>query len=150
MIAAGTGLAPFRAAIADRRGLAERGFPLAPALCYFGCDGPELDYMHADELYDAESAGAVSMRPAFSEAPFDGQRFVQHRIAAEAGEVWKLLRAGAKVYVCGAGRHMAPGVRAAFIELYLAHNPDATEPEAHDWLQGLVAAGRYVEDVYAG
>jgi cytochrome P450 / NADPH-cytochrome P450 reductase len=116
MIAAGTGLAPFRAAIADRHALARSGTRLGRALCYFGCDAPGADYLHAEELRAAEEAGAVSMRPVFSEAPEGGARFVQHRIAAEADEVWELLEAGARVHVCGDGRYMAPGVRAAFRE----------------------------------
>ncbi|MGW0949479.1 bifunctional cytochrome P450/NADPH--P450 reductase [Streptomyces sp. NPDC002623] len=150
MVAAGTGLAPFRGAIADRRVLATGGVWLAPALCYFGCDTPDADYLHADELRAAEQAGAVSMRPAFSEAPIDGRRFVQDRIAAEADEVWQLIGGGARVYVCGDGTHMAPGVRQAFRSLYVRANPGADDTQAGAWLQGLMADGRYVEDVYGG
>ncbi|MBC2869585.1 bifunctional cytochrome P450/NADPH--P450 reductase [Streptomyces mexicanus] len=148
MIAAGTGLAPFRGAIADRLALAVRGTPLAPALCYFGCDAPDADYLHREDLRAAELAGVVRMRPAFSEAPVDGQRFVQHRIAAEADEVWKLLDAGAKVYVCGDGGRMAPGVREAFRAMYTRRTPGADAADAIAWLEALVAEGRYVEDVY--
>ncbi|MGW2371065.1 bifunctional cytochrome P450/NADPH--P450 reductase [Kitasatospora sp. NPDC001683] len=153
MIAAGTGLAPFRGAVADRRALLAppaHGTELAPALLYFGCDAPEADYLHRAELEEAERAGAVSMRPAFSEQPEDGRRFVQDRIAAEAAEVWALLEAGAEVYVCGDGARMAPGVREAFRALYRERTPGADEQRAQDWLQGLIEAGRYVEDVYAG
>ncbi|MEU6308306.1 cytochrome P450, partial [Streptomyces chartreusis] len=110
MVAAGTGLAPFRGAVADRAAALGAGTELAPALCYFGCDAPDADFLHADELYAAESAGAVSLRPAFSTAG----TFVQHRIAAEADDVWELLGAGARVYVCGDGARMAPGGREAF------------------------------------
>ncbi|MFD9812104.1 bifunctional cytochrome P450/NADPH--P450 reductase [Streptomyces sp. NPDC059080] len=149
MIAAGTGLAPFRGAVADRLALAADGTALAPALCYFGCDAPDADYLHSRELRAAELAGAVRMRPAFSAAPVDGRRFVQHRIAAEADDVWKLLDAGAAVYVCGDGARMAPGVRDAFRALYLTHTPGADAAEAAAWLDTLVADGRYVEDVYA-
>ncbi|MER6224943.1 cytochrome P450 [Streptomyces sp900105755] len=150
MIAAGTGLAPFRGAIADRRTLAEAGTRLAPALCYFGCDGPEVDYLHAEELRAAEGAGAVSMRPVFSEKPENGLRFVQHRLANEADEVWQLLEAGAKVYVCGDGRFMAPGVRGAFRSIYAQHTPGADETAAEEWLRHLMDQNRYIEDVYAG
>ncbi|MFD9689845.1 bifunctional cytochrome P450/NADPH--P450 reductase [Kitasatospora sp. NPDC059088] len=150
MIAAGTGLAPFRGAVADRRALLGTGAELAPALLYFGCDAPDADYLHRAELEEAERAGAVSMRPAFSERPQDGRRFVQDRIAAEASEVWELLAAGAEVYVCGDGARMAPGVREAFRALYRERTPGADERQAQDWLQGLVEAGRFVEDVYAG
>ncbi|WP_082119401.1 bifunctional cytochrome P450/NADPH--P450 reductase [Saccharothrix sp. ST-888] len=153
MIAAGTGLAPFRGAIADRRARLADGAEnsrLAPALCYFGCDAPDADYLYAAELHAAERAGAVSMRPAFSAAPVEGRRFVQDRVAADADRVWGLLNAGAQVYVCGDGARMAPGVRDAFRTLYLKRTPGADRTGAHDWLQSLIAQGRYVEDVYGG
>lgn len=143
MVAAGTGLAPFRGAIADRVAL---DADLPPALCYFGCDAPDADFLHVDELRAAERAGAVSLRPAFSEAPVDGHRFVQDRITAEADEVWHLLEAGAKVYVCGDGRRMGPGVREAFRHLHDQHRTG----DADAWLRDLIAEGRYIEDVYAG
>ncbi|MFF1710090.1 bifunctional cytochrome P450/NADPH--P450 reductase [Streptomyces sp. NPDC058268] len=149
MFAAGTGLAPFRGTIADRAALVAMGAQLPPALCYFGCDAPEADFLHAEELRAAESAGAVSLRPAFSAAPVDGAAFVQHRIAAEGDEVWELLAAGARVYVCGDGSRMAPGVRDALRTLHRDRTPGATVADAERWLDGLTAEGRYVEDVYA-
>ncbi|WP_330357682.1 cytochrome P450 [Streptomyces chartreusis] len=145
MVAAGTGLAPFRGAVADRAAALAAGTELAPALCYFGCDAPDADFLHADELSAAESAGAVSLRPAFSTAG----TFVQHRIAAEADDVWELLGAGARVYVCGDGARMAPGVREAFRTLYRDRTPGADDAAAERWLDALIADGRYVEDVYA-
>ncbi|MFB9585830.1 bifunctional cytochrome P450/NADPH--P450 reductase [Streptomyces goshikiensis] len=149
MIGAGTGLAPFRGAIADRRALRAAGAELAPALCYFGCDHPEVDYLHRAELEDADREGAVSMRPAFSLAPEGGVRFVQHRIEAEGEEVWRLTEAGARIHVCGDGSRMAPGVREAFRQLYVRHSgKDAST--ASEWLRELEAEGRYVEDVYVG
>ncbi|MGW7789666.1 bifunctional cytochrome P450/NADPH--P450 reductase [Streptomyces tricolor] len=149
MVAAGTGLAPFRGAVADRSAARREGAHLPPALLYFGCDAPDADYLHADELRAAERAGAVSLRPAFSAAPENGACFVQHRIAAEADEVWRLLADGARVYVCGDGARMAPGVREAFRTLYRERTPGADEAAAERWLGALVADGRYVEDVYA-
>ncbi|MFH8346554.1 bifunctional cytochrome P450/NADPH--P450 reductase [Streptomyces sp. NPDC018045] len=146
LVAAGTGLAPFRGAVADRVAAASDG-RLAPALLYFGCDDPDADYLHADELRAAEASGAVSLRPAFSTRPVNDCRYVQHRIAAEAEEVGALLDAGARVYVCGDGNRMAPGVRAAFRDLYAART-GATDDQAEHWLRDLTAAGRYVEDVY--
>ncbi|MEU0061562.1 reductase, partial [Streptomyces sp. NPDC006334] len=149
MVAAGTGLAPFRGAVADRVAALASGARLAPALCYFGCDAPDADFLHAGELRAAETAGALSLRPAFSAAPENGALFVQHRIAAEGDEVWQLLTAGARVYVCGDGTRMAPGVREAFRTLYRDRTPGADDPAAEAWLDELIANGRYVEDVYA-
>ncbi len=144
LVAAGTGLAPFRGAVADRVAAGRR----APARLYFGCDDPAGDFLHAEEFAAAESAGAVSVRPVFSARPENGNRFVQHRIAAEAAEVWELLQAGARVYVCGDGSRMAPGVRAAFRDLHAAHT-GASPQESEAWLRELTASGRYIEDVYA-
>lgn len=73
MVAAGTGLAPFRGAIADRRARMAEGTQLPSTLCYFGCDDPDADY-HA-----AEAAGAVSLGPAFSADPVECVTFVRHR-----------------------------------------------------------------------
>ncbi|MDO0924985.1 cytochrome P450 [Streptomyces sp. TG1A-8] len=149
LVAAGTGLAPFRGAVADRVAARRVGAQLPPALLYFGCDAPDADFLHAGELRAAEAAGAVSLRPAFSAAPENGAVFVQHRIAAEADEVWALLTGGARVYVCGDGARMAPGVRDAFRTLYRERTPGADDAAAEQWLDALVADGRYVEDVYA-
>ncbi|PJJ05740.1 cytochrome P450/NADPH-cytochrome P450 reductase [Streptomyces sp. 2333.5] len=144
LVAAGTGLAPFRGAVADRLAAGQ----MAPARLYFGCDDPDGDFLHAAEFAAAEAAGAISVRPVFSARPEHGHRFVQHRIAAEAAEVWELLQAGARVYVCGDGSRMAPGVRAAFRELHGAQT-GASAQESEAWLRELTASGRYIEDVYA-
>ncbi|WP_197523221.1 hypothetical protein [Actinokineospora pegani] len=85
------------------------------------------------------------MRPTFSLEPENGHLYVQHRIAAEAEEVWALLERGAKVYVCGDGARMAPGVRAAFRDVF--HRFTCGDGDA--WLQQLMVEGRYVEDVHA-
>ncbi|MFI2210215.1 cytochrome P450 [Streptomyces sp. NPDC020141] len=147
LVSAGTGLAPFRAAVADR--VADPRPDRAPLLCYFGCDHPDVDYLHRAEFEAAEAAGAVSPRPAFSKAPENGARYVQDRILREADEVWELLAAGAHVRVCGDGRAMAPAVRDAFRTVY-ADRAGATPEAAEDWLAGLMDEGRYVEDVWAG
>ncbi|AWN31000.1 MULTISPECIES: cytochrome P450 [unclassified Streptomyces] len=144
LVAAGTGLAPFRGAVADRVAAGRQ----SPARLYFGCDDPTADFLHAAEFAAAEAAGVISVRPVFSERPENGHRFVQHRIAAEAAEVWELLQAGARVYVCGDGSRMAPGVRAAFRELHGART-GASPQESEAWLRELTASGRYIEDVYA-
>ncbi|MFI1737259.1 cytochrome P450 [Streptomyces sioyaensis] len=144
LVAAGTGLAPFRGAVADRLAAGRT----APARLYFGCDDPDGDFLHAAEFAAAEAAGVISVRPVFSARPEHGHRFVQHRIAAEAAEVWELLQAGARVYVCGDGSRMAPGVRAAFRELHGAQT-GASAQESEAWLRELTASGRYIEDVYA-
>lgn len=147
MVAAGTGLAPFRGAIADRVALLAGGTRLEPAVCYFGCDDRRLDYLHADELAAAEAQGAVSMRPTFSLNPENGWTYVQDRIADEGDELWRLLTGGAKVYVCGDATRLAPGVRQAFKDLMIQQTLGSAD-DAEAWWKNLVADNRYVEDVF--
>ncbi|GAB2805385.1 bifunctional cytochrome P450/NADPH--P450 reductase [Lentzea nigeriaca] len=145
LVSAGTGVAPFRGMVLDRMHTGERG----PLLSYFGCDHPDVDYLHRAEMEAAQEAGAVSMRPAYSQAPANGVTFVQDRIAAEGDEVWELLERGGRVYVCGDGRRMAPAVRQAFLDLY-RKNTGGDQRQAALWLAGMQQSDRYVEDVWAG
>ncbi|MGW0515805.1 bifunctional cytochrome P450/NADPH--P450 reductase [Crossiella sp. NPDC003009] len=145
LVSAGTGLAPFRGAVLDRRHTRSTG----TLLCYFGCDHPDVDYLHRAELEAAEAAGEVSMRPTFACAPENGARFVQDRIRQEREEVWAVLETGGRVYVCGDGLRMAPAVREAFMAIYRTHT-GAGEEEATAWLAALIESGHYVEDVWAG
>ncbi|MGW0813033.1 bifunctional cytochrome P450/NADPH--P450 reductase [Streptomyces viridiviolaceus] len=145
LVSAGTGLAPFRGAVLDRHHTGSTG----TLLCYFGCDHPDVDYLHREEFEAAEAAGAVSMRPTFMHAPVDGARFVQDRIARESDEVWAALEAGGRVYICGDGRRMAPAVREAFMAVHREHT-GAGDEDATAWLADLIESGRYVEDVWAG
>ncbi|MCD9195299.1 bifunctional cytochrome P450/NADPH--P450 reductase [Streptomyces albireticuli] len=145
LVSAGTGLAPFRGAVLDRLHARATG----TLLCYFGCDHPDVDYLHREEFEAAEAAGAVSMRPTFMHAPVDGVRFVQDRIARESAEVWAALEAGGRVYICGDGRRMAPAVREAFKAIY-RDNTGASDEEAAAWLTALTESGHYAEDVWAG
>lgn len=66
MIAAGTGLAPFRGFVQERVAQVAAGRKLAPALLFHGCRARDEDAIHADELEEWENAGAVEALRAFS------------------------------------------------------------------------------------
>lgn len=152
LVSAGTGVAPFCGFLGDRLAARQNRQPYAPALCFFGVRDPDVDYIFRDTFEMAEHFGLIRMRPAFSRAPQNGVRYVQDRIAAEADEVWELLGDPARdthVYVCGDGARMAPAVRTTFRDIYRART-GADEDAAREWLESLVAADRYVEDVWAG
>lgn len=146
LVSAGTGLAPFRGAVLDR---VHRKITTGTALVYFGCDHPEVDYLHREELEAAERAGAVQLRPAFMHAPENGRRFVQDRILHDTHEIWDAIEAGGRVYICGDGRRMAPAVREAFKTIY-CDKTAASYEQATAWLDALIESGHYNEDVWAG
>jgi cytochrome P450/NADPH-cytochrome P450 reductase len=152
LVSAGTGVAPFCGFLGDRLAAKQSGEPFTSALCFFGVRDPVVDYIFREDFEEGERLGIVRMRPAFSRASQNGVRYVQDRIAADADDVWDLLGDPAKdayVYVCGDGAQMAPAVRRAFLDIYRARS-GADENQAADWLDGLVASDRYVEDVWAG
>lgn len=154
MVCAGTGLAPFRGFIQDRALRAQAdGVTPAPALLFFGCDGPDIDYLYRDELQEWSRQGVVDVRPAFSAEPEDGpdgpMRFVQDRLWADRADVADLVRAGAQFYVCGEGQRMAPAVHETCVRMY-AQAAGVSAEQALEWVESMEREhGRYVSDVFA-
>lgn len=149
MIGAGTGIAPFRGFMEARDRLAAQGARLGPARLYFGCRHPETDWLYRADFEAWSAAGLVDVRPAFSRPSGGGGQYVQARVEADAREIGALIERGARIYVCGDGRAMEPGVRAALVAGRQAFT-GCTAEDAQAWLDALIAQGRYVTDVWAG
>ena len=131
----------------EPRGRAARqaqGQAQAEALLFFGCRHPAQDFIYEDELKAWAQSGLVQLHTAFSR---DGERktYVQDRLREQAEAVWKLLQAGAHVYVCGDGSRMEPDVRRTLADIARAHGEDG---EA--WMAKMIESQRYVLDVWAG
>jgi cytochrome P450/NADPH-cytochrome P450 reductase len=149
MVCAGTGLAPFRGFLQERAVQAGNGQTVGPALLFFGCDHPDVDFLYRDELSAWEAAGVVSVRPAFYKAPQGDVTFVQHRVWQDRADVADLFRRGAHVYVCGDGKRMAPAVRDTFVRIY-QEAVGVTLEAAEAWVDRIEReSGRYVSDVFA-
>lgn len=120
MIAAGSGLAPFRGFVQERAAVVGAGRKLAPALLFFGCRHPEQDDMYREEFDRWEALGAVSVRRSYSRKPeeSEGCARVHDRLWKDRAEVRALWDAGAKVYVCGS-RGVADNVREVAIKMYV-------------------------------
>lgn len=105
MFCAGTGLAPFRGFIQHRAEMIKAGNKaLAPAILFVGCRSTS-DRLYAEELDAWGSAGAVDVRPAFSQdkdaPPACGCAHVQDRMWRDREAVREMWEMGAKVFVCG-------------------------------------------------
>ena len=148
MIGPGTGLAPFRGFIQERRALKTNGAELGPATLFFGCRHPDQDFLYADELREAEKEGLISLHTAFSRQTSE-RIYVQDLIWKERRDVWALLERGAIVYICGDGAAMEPDVKRTLAKIY-AEEKDVELGDAELWLDGLGKDGRYVLDVWAG
>ena len=91
MVAAGTGLAPFRGFLQERAILKDRGREVGPSLLFFGCRNPDLDFLYQTELEQFEAMGVTRVIPAFSRLPGQAKCYVQHHLLRHAAEVVELL-----------------------------------------------------------
>lgn len=146
LIGPGTGIAPFRAFLEERAAQQAAGMTVAPCQLYYGCRHPEHDWLYRDEMLQWQRQGVAALHVAYSVV--DGAaRYVQDLLWAERAAVWARLEAGATIYVCGDGRHMAPAVRQTLMAIGVELG-GMDEAGASDWFAGLVAQGRYRQDVF--
>lgn len=104
MVAAGTGLAPFRAFIQERVRLQHLGREVGRTKLFFGCRNADEDYIYASELAEAKTklGDAFELSVAFSR-PSEGMGvYVQHCVEDERKAVVELVvEQNAHFYVCG-------------------------------------------------
>lgn len=147
MVAAGTGLSPFRGFLQERLAQQKKGMQPGPSLLFFGCRHPQADFIYEAELESYTKAGLTSIYPAFSRLDSQKKQYVQHAILEQKDVVWQFLQNGAVVYVCGDASRMVPDVRASFIQLAQA-KAGMDEQQATAWLNDLEKQQRYLVDIW--
>lgn len=148
MVGAGTGLAPFRGFLQERAAARARRTTIGPSLLFFGCRHPDQDFIYEDELRAFAEQGLVTLSCAFSRVEEQPKVYVQDKIRAAGDQVWKLIKEGGVIYVCGDASTMAKDVRATFAALY-RDKSGGSEQDAEAWLADLTATKRYLADVWA-
>jgi len=149
MIAAGSGIAPFRAFLQERAQQRARGEPVGLALLYFGCRDPEADWLYREELLGWVQDGLVDLRMAFSRTASNGTRYVQDQIGRDGEELSALAAAGAHFYVCGDAARMVPAVERALLEI-VGQRLGVEHAAASRWARRFLAGrGRYAVDAFA-
>ena len=103
MLAAGTGIAPFRGFIQERAMQIEAGRKLPSALLFVGCRHPDQDELYKSDLAYWQEIGAVDVRQAYSrcEDKSGNCKYVQDRLWKDREDVVRIFDQGAKVYICG-------------------------------------------------
>ena len=143
MVGPGTGIAPFRAFLQERREFGARG----RNWLFFGDRSREQDFLYRYELEAFHSEGLLTrLDTAFSRDQKE-KVYVQHRMAERGAEIWSWLEDGAHFYVCGDARRMARDVDAGLGEILIRHG-ELSESTAGEYLSRLRSAGRYQRDVY--
>ncbi|WP_153505232.1 bifunctional cytochrome P450/NADPH--P450 reductase [Cumulibacter manganitolerans] len=148
LIGAGSGMAPFRGFIRERAARARAGEPAGPLALFFGCDGPDIDDLYAEEYAAVAAEANLRTYKAYTFAPDGEIMFVQHRLWAERQAVATLLDSDAKVMVCGDGERMAPAVHDALVRIH-AEATGGSVAESTAWLEAQRATGRYATDVFS-
>jgi sulfite reductase (NADPH) flavoprotein alpha-component len=143
MIGPGTGIAPFRAFVQERRATGGSG----RSWLFFGDRSFTHDFLYQLEWQDALADKSLTrMDVAFSRDQPE-KVYVQHRLWERRRDVVSWLDNGAFLYVCGDAKAMAKDVRAALVRAYA--DVKALAPEvANRAVAELERDKRYLQDVY--
>ena len=143
MIGPGTGIAPFRAFLQDRKATGAPG----KHWLFFGDQRRDTDFLYREELEGMHQEGTLHrLHTAFSRDQQD-KIYVQHRMLEEAQELYSWLEEGAYFYVCGDASRMAKDVEHALhktIELAGGKSPE----DAAAYIDAMKKEKRYRKDVY--
>jgi sulfite reductase (NADPH) flavoprotein alpha-component len=143
MVGPGTGIAPFRAFLQERRAVGARG----RNWLFFGAQHEKYDYSYGDEFEELEKQKFLThLHLAFSRDK-EHKVYVQHRMQENAAELWRWLDAGAYFYVCGDALKMAKDVDAALRTIVQEQSGKSPE-EAQAYVEQMKVDKRYKRDVY--
>ncbi|WP_460358842.1 molybdopterin-dependent oxidoreductase [Mycobacterium sp. ZZG] len=143
MVGPGTGIAPFRGFLQERRALGHRG----PNWLFFGDQHRAQNFYYREDLEDMADDGFLTrLELAFSRDQAK-RVYVQHKMLDQGAELWRWLDDGAHFYVCGDATRMARDVDDALTEIIRTHGRMKGEA-AREYKREMVAEKRYVRDVY--
>ena len=143
MVGPGTGVAPFRAYLQERKvtGASGRNW------LFFGEQKRASDFLYESELTQLEADGVLTKLDVAFSRDQAAKIYVQDRMRESARELWAWLEEGAHFYVCGDGARMAKDVDA---ELHrIAESVGGKTPEdAAAYVEAMKKEKRYKKDVY--
>jgi len=143
MIGPGTGIAPFRAFLAERDSTGATG----KNWLFFGDQHFTTDFLYQSEIQDWARTGVLTrINTAFSR---DQARkvYVQHKMQKHATELFQWLLSGAHVYVCGAKEPMSIDVEDTLLSI-IRQEGNRSAAQAESFLNDLKESGHYIKDVY--
>jgi len=146
MIAAGTGIAPFRAFIQERAAQLVCGREIGPTILYFGCRTHD-DFLYSNELDRWSNLGAVQIKSVFSRQGNNDKKYVQDLLWEDRNEITQLYRNGAFLYTCGSAKKLGASVKTCFIKI-IAEVKQCNEEEAAKLFE-KISLERYSVDVFA-
>jgi sulfite reductase (NADPH) flavoprotein alpha-component len=143
MVGPGTGIAPFRAFLEERKATGAKG----KNWLLFGDQKAATDFLYREELEAMFKDGVLTkLDLAFSRDQAE-KIYVQHRMVEYAAELFAWLEQGAHFFVCGDAKRMAKDVDAALHEV-IQKGGGKTAEQAVEYVAKLKEQKRYKRDVY--
>jgi sulfite reductase (NADPH) flavoprotein alpha-component len=143
MVGPGTGVAPFRAFLQERKAIGARG----KTWLFFGSQREYSDYFYREEFEAFQNEGYLTrIDTAFSRDQAQ-KIYVQHRMQENAAEIWKWLEDGAEFFVCGDAKRMAKDVDATLRKIVQEQGGKDIDA-ANEYIEKLKSDKRYKRDVY--
>jgi len=143
MIGPGTGIAPFRAFLHERRVIGATG----RNWLFFGDRSAATDFLYRDELESMLADGHLTYLDTAFSRDQEKKIYVQDLMLKNARQFWGWLEDGASVYVCGDATHMAKDVDQmlrSIVEMQGSMSREAAE----DYVHALKDNHCYHRDVY--
>ena len=165
MIGPGTGIAPMRAILQDRKHQYEEMTQASKNenggdgggdcdmhnVLYFGCKKEELDYIYRDELEGYKNEGILKdLHVAFSRKDPSQKEYVQHLLRKNSESTYTLLNdEGAYIFVCG-GVKMGHDVTETLKEILVEESSGSmSQHGATNYLSKLSSEGRFVQELWS-
>ena len=143
MVGPGTGLAPFRAYLQERKAIGATG----KNWLFFGEQRSKCDFFYQDEFECFQEEGVLTRFDTAFSRDQAHKIYVQHRLIEQGKELYAWLENGAHFYVCGDAAHMAKDVDVALHQI--VEKEGAKTPEqAAGYVETLKKQKRYKRDVY--
>jgi sulfite reductase (NADPH) flavoprotein alpha-component len=144
MIGPGTGVAPFRAYLQERKATGAKG----KNWLFFGSQHESCDFAYGDEFNAFMKEGLLARLDCAWSRDQAQKVYVQHKMTENAAEIWKWIDAdGAYFFVCGDARRMAKDVDATLRKIVQEQGGKNVE-EANEYVEKLKNEKRYKRDVY--
>ena len=143
MVGPGTGIAPFRAFVEERKAIGAKG----KNWLFFGDQHYLTDFLYQTEWQEYLADGVLTkLDLAFSRDQKE-KVYVQDRMRENSAELYAWLEKGASFYVCGDASRMATDVDLALHEI-IEKEGGKTKEDAAAYVKKLKTDKRYLRDVY--
>ncbi len=148
MVGPGTGLAPFRGFIQERKWQKMQEKPVGETHLFFGCRNQKIDYIYQQELEEYAAEGLITLHTAFSRDQAQ-KVYVTHHLKENADAVWRVIgENNGHFYVCGDAGRMAKEVH-AIVEEIVAEKGGMSKEDAEAYVKKMEQQKRYSADVWS-